>query len=217
MALSKRICNILFDLDGTLVDSRPGIVAGLRQALGRLGHDLPADFPLDWAIGPPLAEVMKRLLGPFGDERVEEAVTFYREWYGAVGLFDARVYPGVPALLGQLASAGRPLFVATSKRVDFARTVLKHFGLAPNFRAAYGPGLDGRHAHKTELVRHLLDTERLAAADTVLVGDREQDVATGWANGLRVVGVTWGYGGREELAGADLTCDSPADLIRWLS
>jgi phosphoglycolate phosphatase len=207
---------VLFDLDGTLVDSRPGIVAGLGHALRLLGHDLPPEQPLDWAIGPPLAEVMARLLALFGDTRVTEAVNHYRAWYGAVGLFDARVYPGIAEMLERLTDSGKALFVATSKRVDFARTVLDHFELARFFRAAHGPDLDGRHAHKADLVRHLLDTEGLSAADTLLVGDREQDVAAARANGLRVVGAAWGYGGREEVARADHVCDSPADLASLL-
>src|SRR4051794_9407183 len=88
--------NVLFDLDGTLIDSRPGILAGLRHTLRQLGHELPTEPDLDWAIGPPLADVMARLLTTVGDPRVESAVASYREWYGAVGLFDARPYPGVP-------------------------------------------------------------------------------------------------------------------------
>src|SRR5262245_59641819 len=183
------IRNVLFDLDGTLVDSRPGIVAGFRHALGRLGHDLQADQPLDWAIGPPLAEVMARLLGPFGDPRVEDAVARYREWYGAAGVFDACPYPGVPELLRRLAAAGLALFVATAKRVDFARTVLDHLGLAPFFRSVHGVGLDGRHAREGELVAHLLGAEGVDPAQAVLVGDRVQDVEAARASGLRAVGV----------------------------
>jgi phosphoglycolate phosphatase len=206
------IRTVLFDLDGTLVDSRPGIVAGLRHALGRLGHALPPGEPLDWAIGPPLAEVMARLLAPLGDPRVEEAVDCYREWYGAAGVLDARPYPGVPELLVRLAAAGLALFVATAKRVDFARTVLGHFGLASFIRSVHGVGLDGRHARKAELVAHLLGSEGLDPDRAVLVGDRGQDVEAARANGLRAVGVTWGYGDRGELEDADLLCDSPGEL-----
>jgi phosphoglycolate phosphatase len=208
--------NVVFDLDGTLIDSRPGIVAGLRLALGRLGHELPADHPLDWAIGPPLAEVLTRLLSAFGDGRVEAAVLAYREWYGAVGIFDARVYPGVPAALDRLAASGKALFVATSKRADFARKVLDHFGLARRFRSVHGADPEGRLSGKPALLRHVLEAEGLAPGETVVVGDREHDVSGARANGLRVVGAAWGYGSREELAGADILCDSPEQLARLL-
>jgi phosphoglycolate phosphatase len=162
---------VIFDLDGTLIDSRPGIVAGMRHALTQLGHELPADMPLDWAIGPPLVEVMARLLAPFGDGRAEQAAARYREWYGAVGLFDAEPYGALP---------------------------------------------DSGLARKADLFRHLLAVEGLEARETVVVGDREHDVAAARDNGLRVVGCTWGYGSVEELAGADLLCDSPAELARLL-
>jgi phosphoglycolate phosphatase len=207
--------NVIFDLDGTLLDSRPGIVAGLRRTLLQLGRDLPADASLDWAIGPPLPDVMARLLGESDAARVRHAVECYREWYGAVGVFDARPYPGVPELLDALSASGKSLFVGTSKRIDLARRALEHFGLAPRFRGVHGVGPDGQHARKTDLIRHLLDAEGLDAAVTILVGDREQDVVAARACGLRVAGATWGYGGRAELAaaGADLLFDSPDGLF----
>jgi phosphoglycolate phosphatase len=206
--------NVLFDLDGTLVDSRPGIVAGLRHAMRQLGHELSADGPLDWAIGPPLWDVMARLLEPFGDAEVDRAVALYREWYGSVGLFDALPYPGVPEVLDGLVASGRALFVCTSKRTPYAHRVLEHLALAGRFRSVYGAEPHGRFDRKAELVRHILEAEYLVRAETVLVGDREHDVAAARANGLRVVAVTYGYGSREELAaaGADLFCDDLARL-----
>jgi len=211
--------NVIFDLDGTLVDSRPGIVAGLRHALRHLGHELPADAVLDWAIGPPLAEVMARLLVPFGDARAGEAVLHYRRWYAAVGLFDARPYPGIVELLEGLTRVGKSLFVGTSKRTAFARTVLEHFGLARHFRAIQGSEEHGGLDRKANLLGHLLRGEGLDPAATFVVGDREHDVVAAHANGLRIVAVTYGYGSREELlqAGASLLCDSPARLAGLLS
>jgi phosphoglycolate phosphatase len=206
--------NVVFDLDGTLLDSRPGIVTGLRLAMKRLGRALPEDEPLDWAIGPPLARVMARLLAPFNDDRVEVAVRAYREWYGRVGLFDARVYPGVPELLEGLGRGGWTLFVCTAKRTNFACRVLEHFGLLGRFRAVYGSEEHGRFDDKTDLLRHLLATEGLEGRPAVLIGDSEHDVHAGRACGVRVLGAGWGYGGREELiaAGADDLLDSPAQL-----
>jgi phosphoglycolate phosphatase len=211
--------HVIFDLDGTLVDSRPGIVAGLRHALRQLGHDLPADAALDWAIGPPLAEVLARLLAPLGDPRAEEAVEQYRRWYRTVGLFDARVYPGIPELLDRLSGAGKVLFVGTSKRTEFARAVLEHFGLARHFRAIQGAEAHGRFDRKADLLAHLLHGHGLDPAATVVVGDREHDVEAALANGLQVVAVTYGYGSRDELreAGASLLCDSTARLAGLLS
>src|SRR4051812_45783875 len=99
--------HVIFDLDGTLIDSRPGIHASSKQALGHLGHDLDGD--LDWVLGPPLEDVMKRLLGPLGDDRTGLAVAYYREHSGARGLFEASPYDGIPAFLSELSRSGRPL------------------------------------------------------------------------------------------------------------
>lgn len=211
--------NVLFDLDGTLLDSRPGIEAGLRRTLAALGFP-PPEGSLAWAIGPPLTQTMARLLAGQAEERVAEAVAAYRDWYGRVGLFDARVYPGVPELLGALSAAGRVLFVSTAKRTHFATRVLGHFGLAGHFQAVHGTEDHGRFDDKAELVRHLLQAEGLAPAETVLVGDREHDVLAGRSSGVRVLAVTYGYGTREELlaagAEAEALCGSPAEVLRAL-
>jgi phosphoglycolate phosphatase len=205
---------VIFDLDGTLIDSRPGILSGLRHALGSLGHDLPPDLDLDWAIGPPLDEVMARLLSPRGDVRVEAAVLAYREHYGRLGLFDARLYEGIAPLLAELSSSGRTLFIGTSKLAPFARRVAEHFGLAHHFRGVFGSEADGRFRRKADLIRRILDEHRLAPSEVVMVGDREHDVLGARALGVPVVSVTYGYGTAEELlaAGATVLCDSPDQL-----
>jgi phosphoglycolate phosphatase len=209
--------NVLFDLDGTLIDSRPGIFGGLRHALQQMGYELPTG-DLDWAIGPPLVQVLARLLAPFGDARAEEAARHYRAWYGQVGLFDARPYPGVPELIDHLAHRERSLFVATSKRTDFARRVLDHFGLSRCFRAIQGSESHGQLDAKAALFAHVLKRESLAAEETVVVGDREHDVIGARANGLSVIAVTYGYGGGEELrlAGAERFADSPEQIGQLL-
>jgi phosphoglycolate phosphatase len=206
--------NVIFDLDGTLIDSRPGILAGIRHALAQLGHELPNNIPLDWAIGPPLEEVMARLLEPFGDDRINQAVSHYHDHYGGVGLFFARPYEGISKLLRGMRNAGQSLFVGTSKLAPFATTVLEHFGLAEHFAAIYGTELDGRFSSKTDLIRHILNERRLDPRATVIIGDREHDVISAHANGVGVISVTYGYGTVAELraAGADVLCSTPSRL-----
>ncbi len=216
MAPFSNVRNILFDLDGTLVDSKPGILAGLRRTLLQLGYELPATASLDWAIGPPLREVMVQLLAPFADTRADLAVTLYREWYGNVGLFDAVPYPGVAEVLDRLRTAGMRLFVTTSKRTPFAVRVLEHFGLAGQFEAIRGAEPHGRFDDKVHLVGDLLATAKLLPEETVLVGDREHDLLAARANGLTIVAAAYGYGMRTELAGADGFCEQPSDLAALL-
>jgi phosphoglycolate phosphatase len=206
--------NVIFDLNGTLIDSRPGILAGIRHALAQLGHELPNKCSLDWAIGPPLEEVMARLLEPFGDNRICQAVSHYHDHYGGVGLFFARPYVGISRLLGGMRNAGQSLFVGTRKLAPLATTVLEHFSLAEHFAGIYGAEADGRFSSKTDLIGQILRERRLDPKATVVVGDREHDVISARANGVNVICVTYGYGTVAELhaAGAEVLCDTPSRL-----
>lgn len=206
--------NIIFDLDGTLIDSKPGIHGSLRHALRRLGHELPEGHDLDWVLGPPLEEIMTRLLAEFGDTRVAEAVAYYREHYGAGGLVEARPYEGIPGLLADLDASGKTLLVATSKLTPFARRILEHFGLSGFFAGVYGTEPGPRALSKGALIGAILATRQLEPSDTVVVGDREHDMIGARTNALARIGATYGYGTREELitSGADVLCDAPGTL-----
>jgi phosphoglycolate phosphatase len=204
---------VLFDLDGTLTDSAPGIAGSINAALQALGH---APVPeLGWAIGPPIDDVMARLMRQCGDDRVAEAVTLYRQFYGASGLFDNALYPGIPTMLDNLVAAGFTLCLATSKRRVFAERILAHFGLAARFRGIYGSEEGGLLDHKPALIAHILAREAVRPADAVMIGDRRYDIEGAHANGVRAIGVTWGYGGIAELraAGADALAFEAASVL----
>jgi len=209
-----RYQTVLFDLDGTLVDSRPGIVASVRQMLTELGHQVDPDANLDWLIGPPIEQAFGRLLARYGDDRVELAVATYRAHYESGGLFDAQPFEGIPALLDELAAEGRTLLVATSKLRPYALRVLDHLDLARRFEDVHATEPDGRFRHKTDLLRHVVEQRALGPECSVMVGDREHDVEAALAVGLAVIAVTYGYGDVSELlaAGARTLCDSPASL-----
>ncbi len=207
---------LLLDLDGTLSDSRPGIAASFRFALDRLGHDPDAAGDLTWAVGPPIAVSLQRLLAPYGDDRVDLALTIYRERYSAVGLYDCSVYPGIAAMLDDLHAAGLTMCVATSKRVDFAERVIDHLNLRRYVKAVYGAlpggGLDRKH----DLLAHILETESFDAAACAILGDRLHDIEAAKANAIASIGALWGYGGLAELeaAGAGAIAAVPADVPR---
>lgn len=209
---------ILFDLDGTLTDSQEGILAGYARALRALGHEPDPAHDMRPLIGPALEDVMAALLPRYGDDRVELAVTAYRDWYSREGLYINRVYDGIPALLAGLHGEGRRLFLATSKRVEQARTILAHFELSQFFSGIYGSEEGGAIDHKPELIAHILRREGIAAGDAVMVGDRSFDIAGAHANGLRAIGVLWGYGSLEELetAGADALAEDVGALRELL-
>jgi phosphoglycolate phosphatase len=205
---------VLLDLDGTLTDPRPGIVKCIRYALDRLARPCPSDEALAACIGPPLRSAFAALLSTADQTLIERAVGLYRERFAAVGLFENEVYEGVPAMLEALGHTGHRLFVATSKPAVFAERIVRHFALDHHFAGVYGPDLDGRLDDKAQLLAHLLDREAVAAGAAIMVGDRAADVAAARANCVRVIGVLWGYGSRDELlgAGADALCASPPEL-----
>ena len=210
---------VLLDLDGTLTDPRPGIVRSIRHALDRLGRPCPDDDVLATCNGPPLRGSFSRLLETTDPALVERAMGLYRERFAEIGLYENEVYAGIPAMLEALGHAGRRLYVATAKPAVFAEQIVRHFDLDRHFAGVYGPDLAGRLDDKADLLHHLLATERLAAGGTIMVGDRQGDVLAALANGLRAVGVLWGYGSRDELlgAGAGAVCEAPGELPACLA
>ena len=205
---------ILFDLDGTLVDSAPGIQASCGAALNALGHSSPAPPDLSGLIGPPLEDIMRTLLARYGDDRVVEGVAAYRADYGERGLFGSLLYPGIAGALADMRQSGARLFIATSKRRRFATRIMEHLDLTASFDAIYGSEDGGALDHKPELISHVVARHRLEPEYCVMVGDRRHDIIGARANNIRSVGVLWGYGTRDELedAGASALISRPGQL-----
>jgi phosphoglycolate phosphatase len=204
--------DILVDLDGTLVDPKPGLIGAVQHALRKLGYPVPPAEELLWLIGPPFRVSFPKLLGR--SDLTEEAIAHYRESYVGGGMYDAIVYDGVADALDRLCAAGCRLFVTTAKPHYYARPILERFDLACRFAAIHGPELDGTNDHKSDLIAHIVAKEGVRPEAAVMIGDREFDVVAAARNGIRTIGVTWGYGSRAELetAGAAVLCDAPVDL-----
>ena len=200
---------ILFDLDGTLTDSGPGILNAVAYAVGKLG--LPAherDFYRRF-IGPPLQVSFQTWCG-LDEAGARRAVEVYREYYNDTGIWENAPYPGVPELLGELEAAGKVLMVASAKPEVMAVRVLEHFGLMEHLRYVAGASLNEARDQKSEAIRRCLER---SAGRAFMVGDRLYDVRGAHENGIGAIGVLYGYGGRQELeeAGADaLAEDVPA-------
>ena len=206
---------VLLDLDGTLSDSKPGIAASFRYMIGQLGHDPDAAGDLTWAVGPPIAVSIARLLKQYGDDRIDRAVGIYRARYSEVGIYDCTAYPGIVGMLDALRDARLTMYVATSKRRDFADRVIDHLSLRSYFRGVYGALPGGGLDEKQDLLAHILSAENVAASDAIMIGDRLHDMHAARHNDIRPIGVLWGYGGQEELleAGADAVAAIPADVV----
>lgn len=209
---------VLLDLDGTLADSRPGIAASLRFMLAEMGHDPTAVRDVTWAVGPPIGVSIRLLLAKYDDGRVDRGVAVYRARYGTVGLYDCAVYPGIVNLLTSLRNAGHSLCVATSKRRDFAERVVDYLGMRTYLPRVYGALPGGGLDDKKDLLAEILRVEGYDPAATIMVGDRLHDIHAAHANGLRAIGVLWGYGGLAELqaAGADQLAATPAEVGRMV-
>ena len=212
---------VLFDLDGTLTDPFPGITRSFQYALECMGVDtIPAADDLRWCIGPPLGESFAVLVGDDPD-RVREAVGHYRKRYGEVGLFENEVIDGIPEVLAGLRDLGHTLYVATSKLREPAVRIVEHFGLADYFTGVYGASADGSLATKGELIGYLLEREGVSAGSGIMIGDRKHDLVGARANSLAAIGVTYGYGSREELqaecplAIADTPSEAGALVVEW--
>jgi phosphoglycolate phosphatase len=202
---------VFFDLDGTLTDPMLGITSSIQHALLSLDLEVPPAQELTWCIGPPLLDSLRQLVGV---QLAPAALVLYRERFGDVGLFENTLYPGIPALLNRLVEAGFQLHVASSKPVTFVERIVEHFQLRGYFTEIFGAELDGTRGDKSELLSYALGVTGAHAARSIMVGDRRYDIVGAKRNEMASVGVTYGYGSREELqaAGAHDIVDCPEDI-----
>ncbi len=207
---------VFLDLDGTLTDPKPGITRSIVHALEAMGHAAPDADSLTWAIGPALVDTFAQL----GVADPQAALGHYRARYTDVGLFENRVYDGIPEALTQLRDDGFRLFLATAKPHAYARRITAHFDLAQYFEAEFGPELDGTRNDKGALLAHARAVLGLGDVPALMVGDRMHDHRAARANDMTALAVRWGYGDDSEHALADRVCDTPLDLaeaVRTLS
>ena len=205
----------LFDLDGTLTDPAEGITNSVMYALEKYNIHVADRSELYPFIGPPLMESFKKFFG-FSGEQAVQAVAYYREYFRDAGIFENRLYEGIPDMLEKLRSKGVTVALATSKPYEFSIRILEHFGLYPYFDHFGAATMDGRISRKEDVIADLLT--RLVGIDrssVLMIGDRDQDILGAKKNGLDSMGVLWGYGSREELqsAGADYIAGKPEDIL----
>jgi len=210
-----RFDSVLFDLDGTLTNPQVAITSSMAHALAEVGAPVPPIEELVWCIGPPLRQNLGYLLGPDRAHLVEPAAQAYLRRYATEGVRETTEYPGIDAMLYRIRSSGTRVYLATTKFVDHAEEVLIAFSLRDHFESVFGARHDGSMADKRDLLRHVIEMTGIDPARSVMIGDREHDIVGARTNGIFSVGVTYGFGSREELesAGADAICDSPEDIL----
>ncbi|MEP7187523.1 MAG: HAD hydrolase-like protein [Rhodanobacter sp.] len=207
----------LFDLDGTLIDSEHGITTCVKHALAKLDVPTPAHDELRRWIGPPLRHSFAPLLN-HDAERIEAAVGYYHERFDTDGWREHVVYPGIERLIENLLAAGHQLAVVTSKPHKHAAPIIAHLPFGDAFLKLYGPSPGSAHSEKAAMVRAALSDFDCPPAGAVMIGDRRFDIEGAVANGVRGIGVLWGFGNRNELqqAGAHAIAASPDELAALL-
>jgi len=208
---------VLFDLDGTIVDSASDITASLAHMFTALGLDVPSDDVLRSYVGPPLLDSL-RLTAGFDDAEAWEALNVYRDHY-ADHVLRSPVFPGIAGVLERLHAAGVPVALATSKPESMAREVLDHAGLTRYFTEITGASDDEELSTKADVVREALRRLREQGIDVsnpVMVGDRGYDTLGAGANGVPTILVEWGYGSPAEASDAMAVVHSTDQLRNLL-
>jgi phosphoglycolate phosphatase len=198
--VTDRVGTVLFDLDGTLSNSAPGILESLRHAFAVVGVAPMTPQQEMHVLGPPFYSSLPEIVAP---DLVGDIITAYRGFYSDGGMFDVSPYPGIDGLLAWLAGLGVTMAVATSKPEYYAGPIVEHLGLHEHFATICGDTLDGLRDSKALVVGEAL--RRLGHPDpstVVMVGDRMHDVHGAAEHGVRCYGAGWGYGAPGELAGA---------------
>ena len=191
--------NILFDLDGTLIDSGEGVLKCAELALRHFNLPIPSPEEMRTFVGPPLRDSFLR----FGctEEMAQEAIAVYRRRYTTVGKFELFVYPGIEKLMQDLTAAGCKLYVATSKPETVSVEILQHLGLARYFTYIAGADQDKGRSTKSEVIAYLLaQVGNLDGA--LMVGDTAYDVIGSAQHGIPCAGISWGYGTLESIEAA---------------
>ena len=195
---------LLFDLDGTLTDSKEGIFNCIRHALDTLGTPVPPEQTLLKFIGPPLQDSFMEYCG-FDREQAAEAVRIFRSRYSTLGKFENTAAPGMAELCARLKERGYILALASSKPEELCVSICRRFGFTPFLSAVTGSPA-GADWEKADVIREAMRRLRLTDADkptVLMVGDRKYDVLGAQECGLACVGVEFfGYAAPGELAEA---------------
>ncbi len=209
---------VLFDLDGTLTDSMPGIFGCVKYALTALGKEIPDDTALKSFLGPPLFHSFRTVCG-LSEEESDTAVRLYREHYADVMISENSLFEGVTDMLKRLSDAGVLIAMATSKPQSYAEKIADGFGIARYFAAIIGASPDDKKCGKAYLIEKALTAAGGSDNQSaVMVGDRRYDIEGAVVCGIHSIGAVYGYGSREELlsAGAEFLAECPsavADII----
>ncbi len=209
---------ILFDLDGTITNPKEGITKSIQYSLKHFDIEVENLDDLTKFIGPPLMDTYIKYYG-LNDNDAKVAIEKYREYFAEYGIYENVVYDGMNELLAKLQNSGKRLIVATSKPAFYATKVLEYFNLDKYFEYVSGPDMNGKRSRKNEVIEYAIEQCKICNVDNaIMIGDREHDVLGAKEHKIECIGVTYGFGGFEELsnAGACHIVDSVETLSQLL-
>lgn len=208
---------VLFDLDGTIINSEEGITNCIRYVLDYWGMEHPAQEELLCFIGPPLREQFMKVFG-WDYDKAEASVIKFRERFDKIGLYECELYPGIQKLIEDLDAKGYRIALASSKHEDACGRILRHFRLESHFAGIFGATRDGSISTKKQVLEVSMEKLQASQDETVLIGDTRFDVEGARLAGIDCIGVTYGFGTREELetAGAVAVADKAEEVGAYL-
>lgn len=206
--------NILFDLDGTLTDSQEGVIKCFQQAVKEINQKHIEEADIKPLIGIPIRSIFGRLLETEETDLIARAINIYRQRFSETGIFQNTIYPGVIELLNVLNQESYRICIVTLKNQPDAEIIARHFSFDSLVSGIFGPDLTEYPENKSGMIKSVLNQLTLSPDETVMIGDRKEDVLSGKANGVRTIGVTYGYGSTEELidASPDHICNDTSEI-----
>lgn len=208
------IKNVFFDLDGTITDSREGIINGFVYALKYYGIEVEDRKYLEKFIGPSLLDTFKNEY-KFDEEQAILAVAKYREYYSEKGLKENKLYDGIKDLIIELTNNNKNVVLATAKPTVYTNEILEIHGIKQYFKFISGATLDGSRVKKADIIKYALENLKpINLEECIMVGDRTYDIAGAKENNMKSIGVTYGFGSEQELksAGANYIAHSIEEL-----
>ena len=209
------LINILFDLDGTISDSREGVIGCFQHTLKELTGLYIEEFAIMKLIGIPIRTIFSELLQTDDEQLITRAISVYRDKYAEIGITGNRVYPGIAELLSTLQEKSYCIFIVTMKNKLDSEKVIRHLGFRDLIQGIYGPNLEGYPDNKAELIKSAMFENTLIPEETVMIGDRKEDILAGKTNEIKTIGVIYGFGSREEIteSSPNYICQSPQEIF----
>lgn len=210
--------NIIFDFDGTLIDSKPGVAFSFKKVVKELSSQEIDDEEVSRLIGSPLVQIISVLLKTNDQTVISRGSELFKKYYSEEGIRLNVVYPGIEKMLTTLKNQFCQLFVVSNKIESFMKKILKQHNLEKYFTFIRGTDGADKQSKKAEYIREIMTRYKLKNTETVIVGDTENDILAGKENSIYTIGVTWGYGQESNLikAGADAIYHSPLELQQYI-